>query len=148
DARQSRRAIGQVRGLQRQDRRPLRPGRAVMTRTFTVIALLFTAGGALAADSPLADAAEKADWAKVKALLALKADVAAGQADGMTALHWAAYHDNADFVTLLLKAGAPAKAENMFGVTPLALACTNGNAEIVKSLLAAGADANATLKGG
>jgi len=103
---------------------------------------------ATAADAPLADAAEKADWARVQALLAERVDVNTAQLDGMTALHWAAYHDGADAAKRLIAAGASAKAENRYGVTPLSLACTRGNDEIVKMLLAAGADPNATLRGG
>src|SRR5438477_9508970 len=120
------------------------------TRLLTLaVVLAFCAGSpARAADSPVADAAEKADWRRVRVLLKDRADANAAQVDGMTALHWAAYHDDADAAKLLLAAGAGAKAENRYGVTPLSLACTNGNAEIVKALLAAGADANTTLRGG
>src|SRR4051794_22254067 len=97
---------------------------------------------ASAADTPLADAAEKADWPRVRALLHDRADATAAQPDGMTALHWAAYHDDAEAAKLLLAAGAGAKAESRYGVTPLSLACTNGNADLVRLLLAAGADPN------
>jgi ankyrin repeat protein len=100
------------------------------------------------AAAPLADAAEKADWARVRALLHERAGVNAGQVDGMTALHWAAYHDHAETAKALLAAGAKATAANRYGVTPLALACTNGSDELVRMLLAAGADANTTLRGG
>jgi uncharacterized protein len=100
------------------------------------------------AAATIADAAEKADWPRVRELLKEKADVTAAQADGMTALHWAAYHDDPDAAKLLLGAGAKANAENRYGVTPLALACTNGSDKLVRLLLAAGADANATLRGG
>ncbi len=106
------------------------------------------ARAANAADAPLADAAEKSDWPRVRALLKEKADVNAVQKDGTTALHWAAHHDDSATAKLMLAAGANAKAENRFGVTPLSLACTNGNAEMVRMLLAAGADANTTLRGG
>src|SRR5204863_5385531 len=72
-----------------------------------------------AAEVPLADAAERADWPRVRSLLMKKTDANAGQADGMTALHWATQHDHLEALKLLLAAGANAKAENRYGVTPL-----------------------------
>ena len=79
-------------------------------------------------DAPLADAAEKMDRAKIRALLNQRVDVNAPQVDGMTALHWAAYQDDLEIAKLLVRAGANVKAANRYGVTPLSLACTNGNA--------------------
>ena len=79
------------------------------------------------ADSPLADAAEKSDRALVGAWLERKADVNQAQVDGMTALHWAAYHDDLEMARLLVDAKADVKAANRYGVTPLSLACINGN---------------------
>jgi uncharacterized protein len=95
-----------------------------------------------------ADAAEKMDYAAIAALLKQRVNVNVPQADGMTALHWAVYHDDARMTALLLEAGANASAANRYGVTPLSLACTNGNTAIVESLLKAGADTNSTLRGG
>ncbi len=116
----------------------------------TCLMLLLLAGGSAIAQSgaPLADATEKMDRAKIGELLKQGADVNASQADGMTALHWAAYHDDLRTVALLINAGANAKAANNYAVTPLSLACTNGNTEIVLLLLKAGADPNAALGGG
>lgn len=118
------------------------------SRVVAALALCVLAPAVNATDTALADAAEKADWARVRALLKDRADANAAQPDGTTALHWAAYHDDAAAAKLLLAAGSKANAENRYGVTPLALACTNGNTEVVKMLLAAGADANAAQKGG
>jgi ankyrin repeat protein len=113
------------------------------------LGLSLLAGSAMAQpNAPLADAAEKMDRAKIADLLKHRADVNAAQADGMTALHWAAYHDDPRTAALLIGAGASAKAANRYGVTPLSLACTNGNTEVVELLLKAGADPNATLRGG
>ena len=75
-----------------------------------------------AAESPLADAAEKHNVAAVRKLLAERADVRATQADGMTALHWAAYHDDVEMAKRFVTAGADAKTANRYGVTPLSLA--------------------------
>ena len=72
----------------------------------------------------------------------------AAQADGTTALHWAAYWDDADIVDRLLRAGAKATVRNDLGVTPLVLACGNGSAIVVERLLAAGADAKAAIDSG
>ena len=96
----------------------------------------------------LASAAEKTDRAKVRALLRQRADVNAPQADGMTALHWAVYRDDAEMADELLNAGAGVNAATRYGVTPLSLACTNGNDALVERLLTAGADPNLALPGG
>ena len=96
----------------------------------------------------LADAAEKMDRTRVRTLLTQRVDVDAPQADGMTALHWAAYQDDLEIGDLLVRAGANVKAANRYGVTPLLLACTNGNGAMVELLLNAGADPNAALPGG
>ena len=103
---------------------------------------------AAASDAPLADAVQQRDGAAVDRLLDARADVNAVQVDGMTALHWAAYHDDAGLVGRLAEAGADVNARNRYGVFPLALAAENGNAAMVRRLLEAGADAGATLPGG
>lgn len=100
------------------------------------------------ADAPLASAVQRMDRSAIRHLLEKRIDVNASQVDGMTALHWAAYHDDLDLVNRLLSGGANVRASNRYGVTPLSLACTNGNAAMVERLLDAGADANASLPGG
>ena len=99
-------------------------------------------------DALLADAAEKMDRTRIRALLQQRVDVNTPQVDGMTALHWAAYQDDLETEELLLRAGANVKAANRYGVTPLSLACTNGNSAMVELLLKAGADPNTALPGG
>jgi uncharacterized protein len=95
----------------------------------------------------LADAIERKDLAAVRALIG-DSDVNAAQADGMTALHWAARHDEVDTARTLIASSANPKAENRYGVTPLSLACTNGSTAMITLLLEAGADPNAALRGG
>ena len=102
-----------------------------------------------AAEATLADAAEAEDWALLQTLLdSGNADTNATQADGVTALHWAAWHDRADVAKHLLQRGAKADVENRYGIRPLMLACENTNGELVEVLLAKGADANAVQPGG
>ena len=120
-----------------------------LARTFAVVALVCVASSAYGnGRSPLADAAEKMDRPKIVALLKQRADVNAPQVDGMTALHWTAYHDDLEIAKLLVRAGANVKAANRYGVVPLSLACTNGNAAMIELLLKSGADPNAPLPGG
>jgi ankyrin repeat protein/mono/diheme cytochrome c family protein len=88
----------------------------------------------------LPDAIHRGDMARVRSLLADQPDLKARDADGNTALHWAALNGDARLVKELLKRGASANATNHFGATPLLYAV--GNVESVKALLNAGAAAS------
>jgi uncharacterized protein len=112
-----------------------------------VLFLLATRSVAIGSDAPLADAAEKADRARLRTLVEQGAHVNGAQVDGMTALHWAAYRDDLESAKLLVNTGADVRAANRYGVTPLSLACTNGNAAMVALLLEAGADPSTALRG-
>ncbi len=101
-----------------------------------------------AADFRLADAVEKGDKEVVRSLLAEPVDVNTPQADGATALAWAAHRDDLETADLLIRAGADANAANNYGVTPLSLACTNRSAAMVQKLLVAGADPKAAQPNG
>ncbi len=101
-----------------------------------------------AAPSLVADAAMNGDLAQVRALIAKKADVNAPQADGATALQWAAYHNDLTLAEVLIAAGANPKVANRDGATPLYLASLQGSAKMIEKLLAAGADVNETNQHG
>lgn len=114
-----------------------------------IVSLLSMASlGAAGREVPLVEAVKKADTVAVRALLQQRVDVNAAEADGTTALHWAAERDNIAVAQLLIRAGANVKAANRYGVTPLTAACINGNAAMIEAFLNAGADPNATLPEG
>ena len=78
---------------------------------------------------------------------ALAAEIRPADADGTTALHWAAHDGDLAQLRALLKAGADPKAVNDYGATPMSEAAERGDPEMIRALLAAGADvesANAT----
>ncbi len=101
------------------------------------------------APSPVADAAMKRDIASTRELLRSGADVNAAHGDGMTALHWAATHDDADLARMLLYAGANARATTRLGgYTPLHLASKSGRLGAIKALVDSGAPVNARTSTG
>ncbi len=90
----------------------------------------------------LPEAAEQGDLKTVRSLVQ-KSDVNLAQGDGMTALHWAVYHEDLEMASALIKAGTNVNAANRLNaVTPLLIASTAGNAAIIDLLLKSGADAN------
>jgi ankyrin repeat protein len=117
-----------------------------MVRTLLLASLLAAASLLPASDSatPLADAARAKDLAAVRAQIRQKADMNRAQADGMTALHWAAMNDDLAMTEALLNAGAKPDVETRLGaITPLFIASKNGNPAVVEALLKAGANARA-----
>lgn len=101
-----------------------------------------------AGDLRLIQAVKDGDAPAVRKLLAQHADVNAAEADGSTALHWAAQRDNLEIADLLIGAGANARAASRYNITPLSLASTNGDADMIQRLLKAGADPNGTSEEG
>ena len=104
--------------------------------------------GAASSDLRLIDAVKQSDLQTVRKLVAQRVDVNAAEADGSTALHWAARRDNPAIVDVLLTAGANVRTATRYNVTPLALASASGNAVVVERLLKAGADPNGTSEEG
>ena len=107
---------------------------------------LLVASAAVAATSGnfgLADAAMNQDREGLRSLLKQKAEVNGAQADGATALLWAAHWNDLETADLLLAAGANPRAANRYGITPLFEAANNGSAAMAERLLKAGADPNA-----
>ncbi len=107
------------------------------------LALYFSAAAALPS-SPVADAAQKGDLASVKSLIQQKADVNAQQADGATALQWAAYRNDTGLADALIAAGADVRKANREGATPIYLASIQGSAPMLDRLLKAGGNPNET----
>ena len=114
------------------------------------IALLFVISTEAAGAVPvrLIDAVKAADRDAIRTLLQQRVDVNVAEADGTTALHWAARASDLQAADMLLRAGANVKLANRYGVTPLYLASTNGNAAMIELLLKAGADPNSALPEG
>lgn len=113
------------------------------------VALLIAAAPYIPTESPVADAEMRGDSASVRDLLRHGADVNAAQGDGMTALHWAAVHDDAAQARMLIYAGARLEAVTRDGnYTPLHLAARSGSADAVRALLDAGADPKAVTSSG
>jgi uncharacterized protein len=114
-------------------------------RMASIMALsLMVLAGATPFESPVADAAQRGDLDAVRALLQQGEDPNAAQADGLTALHWAALNDEIEIAEILLYAGATVSpVTRVGGYTPLHLASQTGHGRVVRMLLEAGADANA-----
>jgi ankyrin repeat protein len=106
-------------------------------------ALSLAAFGAQSNDLRLIEAAKMQEKDTVAALLKEKVDVNSHQADGTTALAWAAHWNDLEMADLLIAGGANVNAANEYGVTPLTLAVINRSPAMVEKLLKAKANANA-----
>ena len=95
-----------------------------------------------AASSPVADAAMKGDEAAVRALILQKADVNAPQADGATAMQWAAYNNNLALADILIAAGAERQGRQSRRRHADVSGVDRGSAPMIDRLLKAGADPN------
>jgi ankyrin repeat protein len=124
------------------------PNRRTVDLRLSIAVALFTATAAQTAWGTVATAARDADVEQVRKLLAAGSDVNAPEADGTTALLWAAYQSSPELVSLLLDAGANPNEPNGFGVTPLLQASRYGDAATIKALLDGGADMAKAVRAG
>ncbi len=101
------------------------------------------------AEAPVADAVMRGDSARVRTLIKQGMDVNEAQADGMSALHWAAQRGDLSSAQMLVYAGARVDALTRNGsYTPLHLAAREGRGRVVKLLLEHGANATAATSSG
>lgn len=112
-----------------------------------VSALAVVWPGTAAGQEALVGAAKRGDTATVRDLVSRAGGGDTVEADGTTALHWAAYYEDLDMLDLLLDAGRT-PTPNRYGATPLTVACATGNAAIIERLLQVGGDPNTTLPEG
>ena len=115
-------------------------------RLASVLALSLALAAATPPEAPVADAAQSGDIAQVRTLLQQGADVNAAQADGLTALHWAAANGHVVIIQFLVSSCAESRlpqmlnAQSSTGLTPLMLASSEGYPEAARLLEALGAD--------
>ncbi len=105
---------------------------------------------ACAAPLPLFEAAALNRADRVRELIAAGVDPNGPAADGMGALHLAAFFNAPDVVRLLLEAGADVNrvADNTTRVRPLHSALAGRSAQIVEMLVRGGADVDARQQAG
>jgi ankyrin repeat protein len=127
---------------------PGRRHRLIRTALACAVAAVLASTALQSASANVAGAARNADIDEVRKLIAAGSDVNATEADGTSALLWAAHQGSPELVSLLLEAGANPNAANAFGVTPLLEASRYGDVATIKVLLEGGADVAAAAREG
>jgi ankyrin repeat protein len=107
---------------------------------FFVFFVFFVVPAVALAASPLIEAAKANDRAAALALIEKRVDVNAPEADGTTALHWAAHNGDVELVQRLIRAGANVMAVNEYGATPMSEAAALADPRLLAALLEAGAN--------
>ena len=93
----------------------------------------------------LPDAARDQNPNLVRQLIQQKAAINEANAEGQTALYWAAHWSDLPTVEVLLKAGADPNKTTRYGLTPLYEAAVLGDPGTTAALLKAGANANTAV---
>lgn len=93
----------------------------------------------------LPDAARDQNATLVRQLIQQKSSINEANAEGQTALYWAAHWSDLPTVEALLKAGADPDKTTRYGLTPLYEAAVLGDPGITAALLKAGANANTAV---
>ena len=109
---------------------------------FLLSALLFCMP--LCSAAQVADAIAGGNRDLALQLIAEGADVSAPQADGTTALMYAAYTGDAELVAALVNAGADVNVSNAYGTSAILEAAIAGDSDVLEILLEHGADPNWT----
>ena len=108
-----------------------------------IAVLLASASVMLAAETTPLGAAESGDHAAAMRVATTKgANVNATDADGSTAIMYAAANGDLELVRVLIKAGANVKLKSQLGTSAITEAAIIGSAPIIEALLKAGADPN------
>jgi uncharacterized protein len=116
-------------------------------RLVVAILAVLAPGLAIGAGNPsqsLIDAVKEGERTTIRTLLKQGADVNAAEADGTTALHWAAHNGDLATLNALIQAKASINVKNRYDIAPIWLAAANGHADVVEALLRAGADPETT----
>jgi ankyrin repeat protein len=123
-----------------------------MRRILFLTGLIAALSGALFASetvkaNSVLDAVKTGNTAAVQKALQQRGDPNEADAEGTSALHWAALEDRPEMVEALTAAGANPNAKNVYGRTPLAIALDHANAPVTEALLKGGADPRMRLPG-
>lgn len=124
------------------------PFRIFLSFLFTSIFLALPLAAQNDQDLALLEAVKIGDQARARVLLDGADDINLGEADGMTALHYAVLNNQVNLASTLIRAGADANTRTRYGITPIYLAARNGSRAMTEILLNAGASANETFNEG
>jgi len=122
---------------------PLRKGFEMLKVFLSILIVFMTLSPLEANEKQVLQAVMKADTTRLSQLLNDGHDPNAHDADGFTALHYAAINNDSVSIRLLLDAGAMINARTDLGVTPLHITAVKGHHQAMGQLLDAGADPRA-----